>query len=98
MLRNINKQILDLFNDIFKEDIHTYPLFMERDTTFTIQCFLPKIKNKINVKYTNEGIESHFKYPNRNCIIDQCEIEIKNIWHLNGKSGFNIELKGMTFY
>ncbi len=98
MLRNINKQIIGLFNDIYREDISTYPFFSEREKTFTIQCFVPKIKDKINVKYINEGVECNFRYPNRNCIIDHCEIEIKNIWLLNGKSGFNVELKSMTFY
>lgn len=78
-----------------------YNIIYETDTGFSLKLYLPKNNNtycvKMYEKEDNVSNEIRFKFPKLNSTLDNCEIEIKNIWLKNNTFGFNLELKSITY-
>ena len=100
LLRDINKKLQKLVknknSELFNTDIYNIMSEIDNDK-FTIRCYLPNFKGKHLIKYYVNKNEEMFKLPRANTIIDNCVIEIRNIWKTNDKSGFNIELKSISY-
>lgn len=77
-----------------------YNIVYETETGFSLKLYLPKNNNtycvKMFEKENNQTNEIKFRFPRLNSIIDNCDIEIKNIWLKNYTFGFNLELKSVT--
>ena len=99
LLRDINKKLQKLVknknSELFNTDIYNIMSEIDNDK-FTIRCYLPNFKGKHLIKYYVDKNEEMFKLPRVNTVIDNCIIEIRNIWKTNDKSGFNIELKSIS--
>ena len=92
-----NETIKSKNSELFNTSI--YKLMSEiDDDKFTIRCYLPNIKGKHLIKCYIDNKEETFKLPRVNTVIDNCIIEIRNIWNINNKSGFNIELKSTSYF
>ena len=77
-----------------------YNILYETDTGFSLKLYLPKNNNtycvKMFEKENNETKEIKFRFPKLNSTLDNCDIEIKNIWLKNNTFGFNLEFKSIT--
>jgi len=101
LLRDIDNKLQRLVKSKNSELFNTsiYKLMSEIDNDkFTIRCYLPNFKGKHLIKCYVDNNEEIFKLPRVNTIIDNCVIEIRNIWKTNDKSGFNIELKSTSYF
>lgn len=100
LLRDIDKKLQKLVknknSELFNTDIYNLMSEIENDK-FTIRCYLPNFKGKHLIKCYINNNEEIFKLPRVNTIIDNCIIEIRNIWRTDNKSGFNIELKSISY-
>lgn len=101
LLRDIDNKLQRLVksknSELFNASI--YKLMSEIDNDkFTIRCYLPNFKGKHLIKRYVDNNEEIFKLPRVNTTIDNCVIEIRNIWKTNDKSGFNIELKSTSYF
>lgn len=100
LLRDINTKLQKLVRTKNSElfNINIYNIMSEiEDDKFTIRCHLPNFKGKYLIKsYINTNDET-FKLPSINTIVDNCVIEIRNIWKIGEKVGFNIELKSVKY-
>lgn len=85
-----------------------YHIESEQETTFSIRCHLPHVKNKYFIKVElSSGVshkgsqnfggneESKFWLPPKNSSYDSVILEIRNMWLNNEKVGFNLELKSI---
>jgi|UniRef100_A0A6C0ALS1 hypothetical protein len=101
LLRDINKKLQKLVknknSELFNTDIYNIMSEIDNDK-FTIRCYLPNFKGKHLIKCYVDKNEEMFKLPRVNTVIDNCIIEIRNIWKTNDKSGFNIELKSTSYF
>lgn len=105
LLYSLLKKIeIALYNNTFSkfnlpQNCKKYNLFYETETGFSLKLYLPKNNNtycvKMFEKINNETKELKFRFPKLNSILDQCDIEIKNIWLKNKVFGFNLELKSV---
>ena len=99
LLRDINNKLQKLVkkqnSELFNTDIYNIMSEID-DDKFTIRCYLPNVRGKHLIKCYIDNKEETFKLPRLNTIIDNCIIEIRNIWCINNKSGFNIELKSTS--
>lgn len=83
-------------SELFDKEI--YNIVSEKETSFSIRCFLPTIRGKYNIicKDSDEN-GLIFKLPRLDCIFKEITIEIKNVWQTGDKRGFNIELKSVNY-
>lgn len=99
LLRDINIKLQNLLkkqnSELYNKNI--YNIMSETDDKFTIRCYLPNYKGKYLVKYFINNTEEVFRLPNINTVIDNCLIEIRNVWKTGDKCGFNIELKSIKY-
>lgn len=78
------------FSELFEKSI--YGIVSEQDSTFTIRCYLPNYNGKYFIETESDD---KFKLPRSGCIYDSVTVEIRNIWKMGEKYGFNLELKGV---
>lgn len=98
LLRNINTTLLKIFYDYKENYGHTQNedlpcLFYEKDTHFYIKCNLP---NK-NGKYFIKTQDQDFTKPKIGTEYTSVILDIRNIWEINDKVGFRLELKEINF-
>ena len=94
LLKNINEYIIDLYKKSDSYELKTlYNLFMDKEDTFTIRCYLPKSKYKYNIYHYENNNQTNFNLPRKGRIYSEVFIDIRNIWIKNNKVGFNLELK-----
>jgi hypothetical protein len=83
-------------SELFDKEI--YDIVSEKETTFSIRCFLPTIRGKYNIICQDPDENGLvFKLPRLDCIFKEITIEIKNVWQTGDKRGFNIELKSVNY-
>lgn len=99
LLRDINVKLQTILkqkdSELYNKNI--YNIMSEIDDKFTIRCYLPNYKGKYLIKYFINKEENVFRLPLVGAIIDNCTIEIRNLWKIKDKCGFNIELKSVNF-
>lgn len=97
LLRSINDKLQYKLKHDYSElfDKEIYNIMSERDDKFTIRCYLPHKNGKYFIK-SNES-SFGFKLPKSNCVLDEALIEIRNVWCNDGKYGFNLELKSVSY-
>lgn len=99
LLRYVDSSLQKLLksknSELFNVDI--YSIMSETEDKFTIRCYLPNYRGKYLIKYYVNDSDELFKLPKLNSIIDNCVIEIRNVWGKNNKYGFNIELKSIKY-
>lgn len=94
LLRNINTSLLKVLYD-YKENYghiqnESLPcLFYEKDRYFYIKCNLPNKNGKFFIKTQ----DSNFIKPRIGTEYTSVILDIRNIWELNDKVGFRLELK-----
>ncbi len=70
--------------------------FKEVNDTFRIRV---NFGNSKNIKvYDESGDQIRFTVPNKNAILQECTVEIKNAWKQNGVLGYNIELREIKHF
>lgn len=103
-LLNLMRQLNDIlqaelkknFSELFDKEI--YNIVSEKETSFSIRCFLPNVRGKYNIICKDsEEARLVFKLPRLECIFKEITIEIKNVWQTGDKRGFNIELKSVNY-
>lgn len=78
------------FSELFEKQI--YNIVSEQDSKFTIRCYLPNYNGKY---FIDTGSTEKFTVPRSGCEYDTAVIEIRNIWKMGEKYGFNLELKNV---
>lgn len=98
LLKNINENILNLYkkSDSY-EDKTIYNLYIDKEDTFTIRCYLPHFKLKYFINHFENETQKSFNLPRKGCIYDEVIIDIRNLWVKDNKVGFNLELKNTKF-
>jgi hypothetical protein len=94
LLRNINIKLLKVFYDYKENYGHNHnkdlpSLFYEKDQYFYIKCNLPNKNGKYFIKTQN----GEFIKPKIGTEFTSVILDIRNIWEINGKVGFRLELK-----
>lgn len=94
MLKSINDQLYNYLKYLYNTEAETsHTIFSEVDDNFTLRCYLPHIGKKYSIQSTFFNKEVPFTLPKINCVIDAAIIDIKNLWEMNNRIGFNLELK-----
>lgn len=101
MFKKKNEHILSVLRYQCTEliDKEIYNFYTEKENTFVVRVYLPRIKSRqmsYNIKAFNENhLEVAFYKPNKNVIYKSIDVEIKNLWQKKDTYGFNIELKSV---
>jgi hypothetical protein len=94
LLKNISEYILNLYKNSDSYELKTlYNLYMDKEDTFTVRCYLPKSKYKYNIYHYENNNQTNFNLPRKGALYNEVLIDIRNIWIKNNKVGFNLELK-----
>jgi hypothetical protein len=94
MFKGINNYLKGLLPNTFS----CYDFFSEQEESFTIRLSLPKTKYKYTITSENQNGENiQFHLPALNSQPFFITILFKNIWQINNKGGFNIELKHIKY-
>lgn len=96
LLKTTNDMIKYKLSYCTRIDLKTiYDIFSVREDVLTIRCYLPQNKGIYNIKFidsiTNET--SKFSLPKKGVYLDQVHIDIRNIWEVNDKIGYNLEVR-----
>lgn len=96
LLKLTNEMIKNKLKNYTRLDLkNVYDLYSVTDDTLTIRCSLPQKNNKYLIKnidmYTNET--RVFTLPRKGILLNSVIIDIRNIWEIDDKIGFNLELK-----
>ena len=102
LLRNINNTLLKIYHDykenyghdilLNKDNSEILPnLFYEKETEFYIKCNLPNKNGKFFIKTQNDT--GSFSKPRVGTEYTSVTLDIRNIWEMNDKVGFRLELK-----
>lgn len=94
MFKGINHYLKGLLPKTFS----CHDFFSEQDETFTIRLSLPKTKYKYTISCENNYDQQvQFQLPVVNSVPSLIKILFKNIWQINNKGGFNIELNHIKY-
>ena len=94
MFKGINNYLKGLIPNTFL----CYDFFSEQEDSFTIRLSLPQTKYKNAIISENKsGEQISFQLPVVNSEPSLITILFKNIWQINSKGGFNIELKHIKY-
>jgi hypothetical protein len=100
LIKGINSTLLyqlrKRYSELYSKNI--YDIVSEKESTFTIRCFLPNSSGKYFINCTNNQNETlTYKLPRVSSQYDIATVEIRNVWVNGEKSGFNIELKNVHY-
>lgn len=98
LLKSTNDIIKNKLKNYTRLDLkNVYDLYSITNETLTIRCSLPQKNNKYLIKnidmYTNET--RTFALPRKGILLNSVIIDIRNIWEIDDKIGFNLELKSI---
>ena len=99
LLRNINTSLLKILYDYKENYGHTQNknlpcLFYEKDAHFYIKCNLPNKNGKYFIKTLDP--DQYFIKPRIGTEYTSVILDIRNIWEMNDKVGFRLELKEIS--
>jgi hypothetical protein len=91
MLRSISRVLKNYLKRSYyiNEAATFYDICFETQETFTLRCYLPQVKGK----YCIDVDDGSFRAPRIRAVFDSVTIEVRNVWQLKQKLGFNMELK-----
>lgn len=79
-----------------------YSMLFDTPEEFHLRLYLPKKGNHYLIKRTDVAHSSStsesFVLPRVGAVLDEADIEIKNIWCKNSVAGYNIELKSVKYF
>lgn len=94
LLKHINEDIIDLYKTCDSYELKTiYNLYIDKEDTFTIRCYLPHYKSKYSITHYENNKILPFNLPKKYMVYDEVFIDIRNLWIKDNKVGFNLELK-----
>ena len=99
LLKLINENLLNLYKQSDSYDSKTiYNLYIDKEDTFTIRCYLPHNKFKYFISHYESNIQKPFNLPKKKGVYDEVYIDIRNLWIKDNKVGFNLELKQTNLF
>ena len=101
MLRHINNILKNKLYDCnpeLKNSNTVYDIMSEQENTFMIRCHLPNNKGSYFIKYQISDSDDNYslgfyKPPKYITTYASVILEFRNIWSINNKCGFNMEIK-----
>lgn len=99
LLKHTHECLTNIYNakkeELNEDELCLSHFFYEKDDSFYIRCYLPKIKGKYNIVSCFNNINGQFNIPRKDAVFDYIIIDFRNIWDDkdNLKAGYNIELK-----
>lgn len=97
-LLNMFKGINNYLKDLLPKTFMCYNFFSEQDDSFTVRLSLPKTKYKYMISCEDDtGKQIPFQLPNIKSEPFLITIVFKNIWQINNKGGFNIEIHHIKY-
>jgi len=94
LLKNISSSILRQLERVDSVNVEqSFPVFSETETLFTIRCSLPSFRGKYHIQQFEDGTLQQFRLPRTKATIESVQLEIRNLWVLDNRLGFNLELK-----
>lgn len=99
MLKTMHEHLVKSIKLVYPNNDKTnwYPMHSETDTSFSIRCYLPQAKGSYSIESYFENAKIPFKLPRTGCNIQSASLDIRNIWELNKKMGYIIDLKIVKF-
>lgn len=95
LMNNINTWLSNSLKSTFYIDPRKtfYPFFSELQDAFTLRCSLPQSAGRYNIHHERNGIATEYFQIHIDTLVSVACVDFRNIWELDNKLGYNLELK-----